>query len=412
VRRLLYSQLARLSGLTLAVAKALAPPRPDPEPGPALPAGITVVVPSRDGRELLSRLLPGVAADLAGVASEIIVVDNGSTDGTAAWLAHEWPQVSVEPSATPLGFSVAVNRGIARARYSHLCLLNNDMVIEPGFFAALRRAFDCVPGLFSATAQIFFPPGERRQETGLAVKPPRAPGSRDPGFPLWCNEPTPGEDHSWVLYGSGGCSLYDTRRLRQLGMYGEQYAPAYVEDLDIGYRAWQRGWPSVYVAAAHVLHHHRATTSRFFTEAELALVLERNYLRFLAGAVASPRLFLELWRENLRRGLDNAALAFAARALFSLQRPPAELFDERRILLLGSGEIRCFPGTGARTGRVRVVSHPQECRAGETNVLVMETEAPAPEPDWLARCAEVILARGRAPFVAALSEARRKWGAR
>jgi len=48
----------------------------------------------------------------------------------------------------------------------HVCLLNNDMLIEPGFFAALRRPFEQIPDLFSTTAQIRFPPGQRREETG------------------------------------------------------------------------------------------------------------------------------------------------------------------------------------------------------------------------------------------------------
>ena len=89
-----------------------------------------------------------------------------------------------------------------------------------------------------------------------------------------------------MLYGSGGCSLYDAAKLRALGNVDEVYEPAYVEDLDLGYRAWQRGWPSVYVAGAVVEHRHRATTSRYYTEAQLARILEINYLRFVARAVS------------------------------------------------------------------------------------------------------------------------------
>jgi glycosyltransferase involved in cell wall biosynthesis len=102
--------------------------------GPArLPPGISVVIPSRNGRALLAAQLPGIARELTG-PSEAIVVDNGSSDGTAQWLASEWPALQVEVSAEPLSFAAAVNRGIGRARYSHVCLLNNDMLLEPGFF--------------------------------------------------------------------------------------------------------------------------------------------------------------------------------------------------------------------------------------------------------------------------------------
>ena len=378
---------AELAGLGIAAAKALLPARRDPPLEAPLPTGISVVVPSRDGRHLLETLLPGVVADLAGTPHEIVISDNGSSDGTADYLRAHWPQVAIEPNPTPLPFAAAVNRGIRRARYAHVCLLNNDMVVEPGFFRALTAAFHEVPELFCSTAQIFFPAGERRQETGLAVKPPRAKSSHDPGFPLWCNEPAEGEDGSWVLYGSGGCSLYDTRKLRALGMFAEMYAPAYVEDLDIGFRAWQRRWPTVYVAQARVLHHHRATTSRFFTEEELALVLEANYLRFLAGPVATPRVFLDLWRENLRRGLNRDALRFARRAWKELERPPASLFSEEAILALGSGQIRIFPG------------------AGRDTVLIADALA----PEALTRHRYVITAENDTVRRAAIDQARHQW---
>jgi hypothetical protein len=174
-------------------------------PAAALMPGISLVIPTRDGRELLAAMLPPVVADLEGIPSEIIVVDNGSSDGTEAFLRERYPAIRVESSASPLSFAAAVNRGINAARFSHVVLLNNDMQIEPGFFAALRGAFDRVPDLFCSTAQIFFPEGQRREETGLCfwkVDP------RD-DFPVYCAEPEAGEDGTLVLYGSGGCSMYD-----------------------------------------------------------------------------------------------------------------------------------------------------------------------------------------------------------
>ena len=159
------------------------------------------------------------------------------------------------------------------------------MLLAPGFFAALRPAFEQVPDLFSATAQIHFPPGVRREETGKTVF------AQDTAedFPVRCDLPLPGEDGSYVLYGSGGCSLYDTAKLRALGGVDEIYEPAYVEDLDLGYRAWQQGWPNVYVAGAAVEHRHRATTRATTREAELDHILEINYLRFVARAAADRR---------------------------------------------------------------------------------------------------------------------------
>ena len=233
-RPILYRQALR-EGLTRRFPSAELP-----RPQATLPSGITVVIPSRNGKVLLELCLPPL---IAQNPEEIIVVDNGSDDGTAHWLYETYPQqVRVIESQEPLSFAKAVNTGIAEARFSHVCLLNNDMVIEPAFLKELRRAFDCVPDLFSATAQIFFPEGVRREETGKAMMAPREHFS---DFTVTCLPPFAGEDHTYVLYGSGGCSLYDTLKLRQLGALDEIYTPAYVEDLDLGVRAWRQGWPSV-----------------------------------------------------------------------------------------------------------------------------------------------------------------------
>jgi glycosyltransferase involved in cell wall biosynthesis/GT2 family glycosyltransferase len=313
--------------------------------GAAREPGISVVIPSRNGKELLSAGLPGVERELEGIRSEIIIVDNGSSDGSAA----SFPRAIMEFSAAPLSFASAVNRGIRRARYSHVCLLNNDMIVEPGFFRELRAAFNRIPDLFCATAQIFLPPGARREETGKAVMARNSPSD----FPVRCDLPVKGEDGSYVLYGSGGCSLYDADKLVALGLVQEIYEPAYVEDLDLGYRAWTRGWSTVFVSGARVEHRHRATTSRYYSEEQLAAVLEVNYLRFLTSAVSSPALFGRLWREAIERlrllkAVD--ALRFAVQAPLLTPAPVAPALPETEFLALTHGDVAVFPGR-ARTGK-------------------------------------------------------------
>lgn len=321
-----------------------------PLPGRSSQPGISVVIPSRNGRELLSAQLPAIVRDLEGLSAEVIVVDNGSDDGSADWLRAEYAPIQVEISSAPLSFARAVNRGIAWARFSHVCLLNNDMLIEPGFFRALRRPFDRIRDLFCATAQIRFPEGVRREETGKAVMAQSHPAD----FPLRCDEPLPGEDGTPVLYGSGGCSLYDAEKLRALGGMDEAYEPAYVEDLDIGFRAWQRAWPSVYVAGAVVEHRHRATTRRYYTEEQLEAVLELNYLKFLARSVAGRAVFARLWRQALDRlrllsakPSASEALHRAAKLAISGGPNATPVIAEPLFLALTDGCAAIFPGSGS-----------------------------------------------------------------
>lgn len=358
------------------------------------PPGISVVIPSRNGRELLDRCLPRIYD-----ADEIIVVDNGSNDNTVAFLNADFPSVTVEHSVQPLSFARAINRGIRRARYSHVCVLNNDMLAEPGFLAALRAAFDRVPGLFAATAQIFFPEGQRREETGKTVMRAGA------DFPVRCDEPLDGEDLTWVLYGSGGCTLFDAAKLASLGGFDEVYEPAYVEDLDLGVRAWQRGWPTVYCRDARVLHLHRATTSRYFSADQLDDALEFNYVRFLARVPGDRRLWREnVIRLNLAKKVD--ALAFASKQRLVMHHARSDFFA------LTNGDVAVFPGKKpsakpvvlvaspylpfplAHGAAVRIYNLMRRAACDFDLVLVSFVEDPRPAPaELLEMCVEVVTVR-------------------
>ena len=311
------------------------------------------MIPSRNGKDLLAAALPLVERELEGIPSEIIIVDNGSSDGSA----EAFPRAVVEVNAEPLSFARAVNRGIRRARYSHVCLLNNDMLVEPGFFRELRAAFDRVPDLFCATAQIFLPPGARREETGKAVMARNSATD----FPVRCDLPIDGEDGSYVLYGSGGCSLYDADKLLALGAWTKFMSPhtskTWIWDTGPG----ACGWPTVFVSAARVEHRHRATTSRYYSEEQLAAVLEVNYLRFLTSAVSSAAVFGRLWREaidRLRLLKAADALQFAASAPLLTPAPTAPALPEAEFLALTRGDVAVFPGR-ARSGRpVALIASP------------------------------------------------------
>lgn len=382
--------------------------------------GIALVIPSRNGKDLLAAQMPGIARELPALA-QIIVVDNGSQDGTAEWLRSAWPQVEVEVSAAPLSFGEAVNRGIDRADRSRICLLNNDMLLDAGFFTALARAFETVLDLFSATAQIRFPEGVRREETGKAVMAQAAPED----FPIRCDEPVAGEDLTYVLYGSGGCSLYDATKLRALGGIDESYAPAYVEDLDLGYRARQRGWPSVYVAGAGVEHRHRATTSRYYTAEQLETILERNYLKFLARAIFDASLFRRLWAQATSRLRLKAAHRSLREAVgIALGGGPRlrPLLSEALILALTNGAVAVFPGR-APAGRPRMLiaspdlrrSNPTSGAAAEFDqvLVAFSAQADAPPAEILEGYVEVVRVRSGGgsslSFRAALQQTVRKW---
>lgn len=383
----------------------------------SLPAGVSVIIPSRNGRALLECLLPVLKRELGPIRSEITVVDNGSGDHSAAWLRSTDPAIRILRSRKPLSFARAVNQGIQTAKYSHICLLNNDMLPRGGFFAALLEAFASVPDLFCATAQIYFPPGMRREETGKAVL--RQPDSTD--FPVRYDLPISGENLSYVLYGSGGCSLYSAEKIRALGALNEIYEPAYVEDLDVCYRAWLHAWPSVFVAGACVEHRHRATTSRYYSPAQLEVMLEKNYLRFLCHATISPGVFHKLWQHDIKRlrqlaieGKEPArqALAYAWKEPSQSRFRKTPAYSEEQILALVSGDVAVFPGRRRRDrpavliaspylpfplahgGAVRIFNLMQRAARYFDQVLVSFTDClDTPPGELLDFCTEIVLVR-------------------
>lgn len=246
-----------------------------PGPQPCLnnpPRDLSVLIVSLDGRELLEQCLPALHRELKRIPGghQILVVDNGSTDDTRDWLAKNWPEVEVVALPRNLGFGMGNNAGLHHVRHPHVLLLNNDMIVEEGFFEPLIAGF-LDRGVFAVSAQVFSPPGKPREETGRTrgiLRHGRIEYSHDA-----CGE---GDDTRPILWAGGGASLYDTEKLRILHGFDKIYSPAYVEDTDLAWRAWKLGWRSILAPGARVLHNHRSTSSRVFSPGSLQGLVRGN----------------------------------------------------------------------------------------------------------------------------------------
>src|ERR1035437_4651454 len=128
----------------------------------------SLVIPNWNGRDLLERFLPSwVAAIASHPGSEIIVVDNGSSDGSADWVRSHYPEVQVLALPKNLGFGGGSNAGFREARNDIAVLLNSDMRVEPDFLAPLLAGFTD-EAVFAVSCQIYLgSESKRREETGL-----------------------------------------------------------------------------------------------------------------------------------------------------------------------------------------------------------------------------------------------------
>jgi GT2 family glycosyltransferase len=239
-------------------------------------ASASVVIPNWNGRDLLAKYIPSIIEALAGNPhNEIIVVDNGSEDGSAQFLREHFPSVRVLALDRNLGFGGGSNAGFRAAKNDIVVLLNSDMRVEPDFLPPLLEAFTD-EAVFSVACQIFFSdPNKLREETGLTQSwwengSLRVRHRDDPAIQV----PYP------CAYGGGGSCAFDRRKFLELGGFDELLAPFYMEDTDVGYLAWKRGWKVLYQPRSVVYHEHRGTIGKKFSAAQIDLVLKKNFALF------------------------------------------------------------------------------------------------------------------------------------
>jgi hypothetical protein len=292
---------------------------------------VTVVIPTWNGRELLDGALSSLEAqrfrDFA-----VVVVDNGSTDGTAAWLAEHRPAVEVVALPENRGFAGAVNAGIGRARGEYVALLNNDMEPAPDWLGELVAALDAAPNAGSAASKLRMmrEPGVL-DGAGDLVTWYGATWRRGHGEPDRGQYDAPGE----IAGPCAGAALYRRAALEEVGSFDERFF-AYLEDADWALRAQLAGWRCLWVPSAVALHLGGATSRRMgdletelIARNTLALVL-KSFPAARLAAWAPAILGYQGWvlAQAARRGAWRAVLRGWAAALRGL---PATLRARREV---------------------------------------------------------------------------------
>ncbi|MFH0992618.1 MAG: glycosyltransferase [bacterium] len=254
----------------------------------------SIIVLNCNGKQLLEESLPSVLAAVrqSRFETDIWVVDNGSSDGSIDYVKHEFPTINLLALDQNYQFSGGNNRGVEAARGDVVVLLNNDMVVEPSFLDPLLAPFESQDDLFAVTSQIFLQDQNRvREETGKTF------AYWDHGIIRVLHQPITPEsemdDDSPVFYAGGGSSAYHREKYLALGGFRTIFNPGYVEDTDLSYRAWKRGWKSILATASIVHHKHRATNKKRFTDDEFEILIKRNELIFIWTNLSNARLLLE-----------------------------------------------------------------------------------------------------------------------
>jgi GT2 family glycosyltransferase len=264
---------------------------------PADVSSVTIQILNWDGMHLMKEYLPAVVdavrqqSLLLGLTLEILVVDNGSRDGSVDYLRQEFPDVRVLPLDRNYGFSIGNNRGFQEVHSDIVVLLNNDMLVAADFLQPLLMPFSD-SRVFAVSSQVFFPdPAKRREETGKTM------GSFEKGVFRFWHEEIAAEDENRptlpIFWVGGGASAVDLRKLKAIGGFDTLYHPFYVEDTDISWQAWKRGWACLLAPRSHVVHKHRGTSRPRFGDDFVDGTIRRNQFLFIWKNVTDTGMILQ-----------------------------------------------------------------------------------------------------------------------
>ena len=250
---------------------------------------ISVVIPSWNGLHWL----PGCLASLARQvrpADEVIIVDNGSSDGSLAYLEREHPAVRVIALGANTGFAHAANRGLDAARGAAIALINTDIELAPDWIARMAAVLEADSGVGAVACKMLslddpaciYDAGDVLRRDGACEQ--RGRFARDDGR----------YDEAGEVFGAcAGAALYRRAALHEVGGFDERYW-AYLEDVDLALRLRLAGWRCAYEPVV-ALHAGEGSSSEL-SDGHLYFVA-RNTLLLVAKAFPLRWLPFVLYRQ-------------------------------------------------------------------------------------------------------------------
>ncbi len=239
---------------------------------------VTVIIPNYNGKDYIVDCLNSLKAQTIASRLQIIVVDNDSRDGSNLMAIECCPEAELVQLSQNYGFSRAVNEGIRRAKTPYILLLNNDTRCEKEMAAELLSVIKSDEKIFSVASkmlQLFDEKkidgaGDLYSSFGWAFARGKDKSADTPKYKKSCR----------VFAACGGAAMYRKRILDEIG-YFDEYHFAYLEDVDMGYRAKIMGYENVYCPTAIVYHAGSGATGSRYNDFKVRLSARNNvYLVF------------------------------------------------------------------------------------------------------------------------------------
>lgn len=209
---------------------------------------VSVIIPNFNGLAYLEGVLSGLERQ-SMKNFEVILVDNGSTDGSCAFVAAQYSWVHIIELSENFGFSRAVNEGIKAARAPYVLLLNNDTEVEPDFLKEMTEGLQRHKKAFSCQAKMIqFHDREKMDDGGnyYCALGWAFAGGKGKAAERYDKEKK-------IFSSCAGAAIYRKKIFEKIGYFDDEHF-AYLEDLDVGYRARIYGYENWYIPGAVVYH--------------------------------------------------------------------------------------------------------------------------------------------------------------
>ncbi|MBO5622243.1 MAG: glycosyltransferase family 2 protein [Butyrivibrio sp.] len=231
---------------------------------------VTVIIPNFNGKKYLSDCLKSLAKQ-SFTDFDVIIVDDGSTDGSAEFIMNNYPFVKVIELKENTGFANAANTGIMASDSPYVFLLNNDTMCDERAIERLVRVMENKKKLFSAQAKM------------LQMKEPH---NIDDCGDLYCALGwafTPGKDKNFRKFSRresitstcAGAAIYRKEYFEKVGYFDQEHF-CYLEDVDLGYRARLKGYANVMEPTAIVYHVGSASSGSRYNAFKVELTAGNN----------------------------------------------------------------------------------------------------------------------------------------
>ena len=240
--------------------------------GPGQKGLVSVVIPNWNGKHFLKACLDSlIKQSYADI--EILIVDNGSKDGSVEYIQSEYPTVRLACFPVNTGFAPAVNRGIRESRGEFIALINNDTVVDEHWVEQLVKGMAEHPDCGSLGCKMLAYDdhtlldgvGDGYRRGGL----PGRIGHRERDSGLF-------DEGRYILGACGGAAMYRRSLFNAIGLFDDEYF-AYLEDVDIGLRAQSAGYKCFYVPTAVIYHLGCGTTGSGYSPLVVKLSAQNNW---------------------------------------------------------------------------------------------------------------------------------------